>query len=203
MSKPTKTQSISRRTAITYTSLLIGSIACSRDPYKRPSARLNLGHIKSLAFSQVHLRDQSVMVFRDEEGFRALSTRCSYDSCDLSYHDRTETPYLICPCCKSIYSLDGIPTSRSTATTPLNFLDLYYKDNHLYAEASSVRPVSWRFKSEEIDEYFRAHGLKIKPQSISDGVHVPKVVLGGGDSSPGTMFLDEDPDERDDRKMIR
>ena len=172
--------------------------ACERHRYIRPVEELELGEVKNLLFTRTHSRKRAVLLFRDAEGWSALSARCTYRGCDLTYQD----PYLLCPCCQTRYTLEGIPLPGSPATHPLPWLDVYYRDGFLYASAQKLHDKSWRFTTPNIEEAIRELRLRTKEMGGED-VEIPEILKGKGDGEPGQMFIEEDERAIVDRQQFR
>jgi Rieske Fe-S protein len=120
-------------------------IACERHKYIREEEQkemeLDLGPVKELLFTQTHLPLKSILLYRDINGWSALSTRCTYEGCDLTYQE----PILLCPCCFSTYDMfTGLPHEGSTATRDLPWFEVTYKAGHLYAHPGKRVDRKWR-----------------------------------------------------------
>ncbi len=192
---------ISRRQVLFYLCALLPlgfmPLGCEKARYRRPWGELDLGPIKTLLYERVFIREKSILLYRDSQGWYALSTRCTFRGCDLSYRDN----YFVCPCCKSTYALDG---SIIEGPTPerLPWLSLRYADGHLYANPGKVVNSSYRYTLPAIEEAIKRFRKEIKSEGISDEVKIPKILLGSGDGEGGRMFLDEDPVRARDYEMI-
>jgi Rieske Fe-S protein len=204
-----KTIQISRRQALKHLlavlPVILAGQACTRHRYVRPESELDLGPVKELLYERVHNRAKSVMLFRDTDGWSALSTRCTYEGCDLTFNEPViAEPVLLCACCRTRYNLKGIVIGGGPATEPLPWIDLYYHDGHLYANPGKIHPAAYRFMTEEIRKAEEALRERIKPEDVEDEVKIPEV-LGGNpeDREPGNMFLEEDPTLADQLKMIK
>ena len=184
-----------------FTLLLALPTGCTRHRYVRPATELDLGPVKDLLYSRTHLRSQAVLVIRDVDGWAALSTRCTYIGCDLTYQE----PILFCPCCQSRFDLEGNPLVGSTATERLPWFDLFYKQGNLWVNTDPARihKPDWRFTTQEIEDAIREVKERVKVESITDGVKIPKVLLGEQESEMGGMFLEDDANVIDELKMIK
>ena len=196
-------QRINRREAIRKV-LLLGSSAflsnaCTRHRYVRPAAELDLGAVTELLYSTVHIRERAVLLNRDIDGWNALSTRCTYRGCDLTY----QRPVLLCPCCRTRYSLNGKPHKGWPATEPLPWMEIYYKEGHLFANPAKPRPQTWRFTTPEIEEAIRELRRRVKEEGLTDELKIPDVLMGQGDGEVGAQFLEDDPNLLHDLEMIR
>jgi hypothetical protein len=80
-------------------------LGCERHRYVRPAGELDLGAVKDLLYTRVHNHVKAVLLSRDADGWSALSTRCTYRGCDLTFQE----PVLLCPCSKTRFALDGRP----------------------------------------------------------------------------------------------
>lgn len=176
-------------------------ISCNRHRYIREAEEIDLGAVKDLLYSRNHLRSTGVLLFRDVDGWAAMSSRCTYMACDLTYQESI----LLCPCCKSIFGIDGIPYQDSLATVSLPWLELFYKDGHLYVntDPAKEKPSSWRFTTPEIEEALRELKERVKAESITDGLEIPKVLLSEYDKEIGGMFLEDDPNLISELKMLK
>jgi nitrite reductase/ring-hydroxylating ferredoxin subunit len=185
--------------ALTLVPVMLTFSACERHRYIRPAAELDLGAVKELLYSTVHVRSKAVLLYRDVDGWSALSTRCTYRGCDLTHQE----PVLLCPCCRTRYDLSGKPHQGWPATHPLPWIDVYYKDGHLYANPGKVRSPSWRFTTPEIEEAIRKLKKRVKLEGLKDEVVIPEVLKGKGDGTFGTQFLEDDPNLIDELRMIQ
>lgn len=183
---------VTRRTFVSGTLLSTLLIACERSSYFREkeeiNAELDLGAVSSLLFSQLHIPEKAILLFRDIEGWSALSTRCTYHGCDLTFQE----PILLCPCCKSAYALTGDVYSGGKASRALPWVTVGYRDGHLYAYPGKVTDSKQRFTTPEIEDAVRKLKVQIRDTSVAAGVKVPDALLGQkGEDSEGPMFLEE------------
>jgi nitrite reductase/ring-hydroxylating ferredoxin subunit len=186
--------------------LPLGLSGCERHRYDRPAGELDLGAVKDLLYDVSHVREASVLVFRDIDGWSVLSTRCTYIGCDLTYQEpemAQGTALLLCPCCRTRFRLTGDPYEGWPATVPLPWLDVYYRDGHLYAEPGRPKPRSFRFTTPQIEEAILELRKRIKDRDIISEVKIPEVLLGKGDGEVGGMFLEDDPNLIYELDMIK
>ena len=185
-------------------SSLGGLVGCKRHEYVRPPGEIDLGPVSDMLYTKVHVRARAFMVFRDADGWRALSTRCTYIGCDLTPQDQThEKPVLFCPCCRSYYDEYGRVFPDQYATKDLPWAEISYRDGHLYANPGHVVPATYRFTTAEIEEAVRALRQRYKEESIGDEVKIPEFLQGQGDGEPGRMFLEDDPNLIHELDMIK
>ncbi|MDD2941873.1 MAG: Rieske (2Fe-2S) protein [bacterium] len=71
--------------------------------YELAPRLLRLGLVRDLLFPAQKIEYASALVVRDDEGWGAMSARCSREGCDLSW----EETKLVCPCCRSAWNLKG------------------------------------------------------------------------------------------------
>lgn len=180
-------------------SALALSLGCERHRYIRPETELDLGAVKALLYSRTHVPIKSVLVYRDVDGWSALSTRCTYDGCDMTFQE----PVLLCPCCRSRFTLEGIPYEGVTARRPLPWIEVYYREGHLFANPGKVKDKAWRFTTPEIEDAIRKLRKDIKREDLDDEVKIPKILKGEGDKEVGMMFLEEDPNLVQELDMIK
>jgi nitrite reductase/ring-hydroxylating ferredoxin subunit len=180
-------------------SSLAFTLGCERHRYIRPEAELDLGAVKELLYSMTHVPIKSILVYRDVDGWSALSTRCTYDGCDMTFQE----PVLLCPCCRSRFTLDGIPYEGVTATRTLPWVDVYYREGHLYANPGKIKEKKWRFTTPEIEEAIRKLRKEVKREDLDDEVKIPNLLQGEGDKEVGMMFLEEDPNLVQELDMIK
>jgi len=173
--------------------------ACERHRYVRPSVELDLGVVSELLYSVVHISRKSVLLFRDASGWAALSTRCTYLGCDLTYQE----PVLLCPCCRTRYDLDGVPHQGWPAIHALPWFDITHRAGHLIVNPGKKRPASFRFTSPELEASIKKLKRRVKKEGMSDEVQIPEILKGKGDKRVGTMFLEEDPNMLYELDMIR
>lgn len=171
-------------------------LGCKRHRYVRQNEQkgveLDLGPVKTLLFNQVHVPIKSVFVTRDLDGWKAMSTRCTYEGCDLSIN--FEQQMMHCPCCKSEFTIEGIPYTDSKASDPLPYMEIFYKEGHLYARADKAVDKSYKFVDKKIEDAIRKLKLHVRDQKIKDGAEIPAPLLGTKDSDEESlMFLDHAP----------
>lgn len=185
-------------------SLGVLNISCERHRYIRPAEELDLGPVKDLLYDVSNQRNTSTIVFRDINGWSALSTRCTYRGCDLTYQQPVVgTPLLLCPCCRTRFRMTGEPYEGWPATRALPWFAVSYRDGHLYADTSKHVSAKTRFTTKEIEEAIRELRRRIKDKEISDDVVIPEVLMGKGDRELGGMFLDDDPNLIHELDMIK
>jgi nitrite reductase/ring-hydroxylating ferredoxin subunit len=170
---------------------------CERHNYDRSNAQagveLDLGTVKSVLYTLVHIPLKSVLVFRDMYGWRALSTRCTYEGCDLTLQDQQQV--LFCPCCKSAYNVEGRPFEGSKATTSLPWMEIFYKEGHLYAKPDKIVNEKYRFNDPKIEAAVRKLRMQVRDEKVSDGTKIPESLLGSRDpDDEGLMFLEKPPE---------
>lgn len=165
---------------------------CKSKRFIRPPGEHDLGEIGSLLFARQHIADRAMLVYRDERGWSCLSTRCTYDGCDLTYQDQN----FFCSCCNSHFTHEG-RVLTGPAEHPLPYFEMRFKDNHLYALAGNEVAPDYRFTTPEIEAALQRLNVKFREQGISDGSQpIPKILLGSGDrNEPRTGELEELPDE--------
>jgi len=179
--------------------LPLGLAGCERHRYVRPAGELDLGTVRELLYNIVNVRERAVLVYRDADGWRALSTRCTYNGCDCTYQD----PILLCPCCRSQFDLEGRPLQGSKAKIPMPWMEIVYRDGHLYADPGKLVPASYRYTTPAIENAITKLRERIKDESISDETKIPEILLGGGTGEPGQMFLEDDPELMHKLQMIK
>lgn len=179
--------------------MFIGTQGCERHRYVRPGEELDLGTVRELLYSVVHVRTKSILVFRDADGWRALSTRCSYNGCDLTYQE----PILLCPCCRSTFDMDGVPERGGLARRNLPWVKIEYKEGHLFAQPGEIVSSRTRFTTPEIEEAIRKLRERIKQEGVGDEVKIPEVLMGQGSGEGGGMFLEDDPNLIHELDMIK
>ena len=172
------------------TQLGILAAGCNRHRFVRPAEELDLGSVRELLYSQVHVPARAALVFRDINGWRALSTRCTYIPCDLTYQD----PVLLCPCCRSRFDLEGRRLQGALAPDDLPWMEMSYKDGRLYADPGKIVPSTYRFTTPEIEASIKLLRERIKEEGVGDEAKIPETLLGEGDRDSGKMFIEEDPE---------
>lgn len=194
---------ITRRKAIQHiltgisASVLFG--ACERNRYIRPASDIDLGPVAELLYSRVHRPIKAVLINRNADGWSALSTRCTYDGCDLTFQE----PVLLCPCCRSRYTLDGIPYEGVKASRNLPWIEMSYKDGHLYANPGVLKDKNWKFTTPPIEQAIVKLRKRIKDEGLKDEVEIPQILHGKGDGEFGMMFLEDDPNMIHQLEMIK
>lgn len=180
--------------------IALGFTACTKHRYIRPAGRLELGKVRELLYTSIHVRSKATMVFRDAEGWKALSARCTYNGCDLTHQFQTQT--FFCPCCKSEFDINGKPIS-GVASVPLPWMTMSYQDGYLYAEPEKIVDAKYRFTTPEIEQAIREAQIPIKELSVEDEVKIPEILQGKGDGNNGEMFTDDNPEILDEIDKIK
>ena len=163
--------------------------------YTRPAEIIDLGEIRYLLGRETYLRDQSVLVFFDEQkGWAVMSARSTINGCDLTYLDK----FMFCPCSRVYWDHSGRPVSGQKAGN-LPFFQLYYekyddgqgmkveKKMHLLVNTAKIVPPF---------QYLGPEGVlaavpKIKEinelQQVNSAAKIPEVLKGKPDGSLGPM----------------
>ena len=156
-----------------------------------------MGDLDQFFFTKVFLPDQKLMIFRDNEGWYALCTRCTYDGCDLSYQGKS----LFCTCCGSIYSTNG-QVLKKPSKRSLPWYELTFEENQLYVNTEKVVSSSYRFTTPELEDILKRLQVEIREQRIGD-VDVPKDIMGTESKPVRSMFTEGNQREIDERSMIK
>lgn len=167
---------------------ILALAACQRGSYERPAGPINLGEVKHLLFEKQHIADKAVLLYRDEKGWAALSTRSTDKGCDLTYHEAN----FLDPCSNSLFSHTG-KVLRGPAKEKLPWMELIYKDNRLFANPGKTVKASYRFTTDEIEKAIAKLRDELAESGVDQGVKIPKILLGQGDE-PGSE-LDQFTDE--------
>ncbi|MFN8388881.1 MAG: Rieske 2Fe-2S domain-containing protein [Bdellovibrionota bacterium] len=180
-------------------------LGCERHRYIRPTAELDLGTVRDLLYSMVHVRIKSALVYRDGDGWRALSTRCSYDRCDLTLQtiETYRDQYLLCPCCRSEFDLMGHPHPGGKAAHELPWMTLSYRDGHIFGDPGKPVSESTHFTTPEIENAIHRLRERIKEEGVGDEVKIPEILMGQADGEPGRQFLEDDPELIHRLQMIK
>lgn len=181
------------RRSFLFSLLALAFSACTKHRYVRPAGRLELGKVRELLYTSIHVRSKATMVFRDGAGWSALSARCTYEGCDLTYQFQTRT--FLCPCCKSEFKLNGENFSGGQAKDPLPWMNIVYQDGSLYAEPDKIVDAKFRFTTPEIEQAVREARIPIKELAVQDEVKIPDILQGKGGDGSGDMFTDDDNPE--------
>lgn len=174
---------------------LLFASGCRRS-YTRPAHYYDLGPARELLLPVQHIRDASLLLFRDERGWAALSTNCSYDGCDLTLQESS----LVCSCCGSVFSHEGNNVvGKAESNLPWLALSLEVKDgtDRLIAYSGRIVSSKERFTTPEIERY-----LSTQKRSGNSGgstsVKVPEILKGRSDGQLGPMFKDYKPENLDE-----
>ena len=163
--------------------LLSGILGCKRG-YTRPAGEYNLGQVKDLLYTQQLVRERDILVYRNKDGWSALSTQCSYEGCALSYQEER----FLCTCCGSVFDHFG-SVLKGPAEAALPYLAINYSDGNLYADSSKVVTKEYRFTSPELEEAIARLEERIKKEGTRAGSQIPDILLGKGDQTEtGPMF---------------
>ncbi len=194
--------SLSRRTVIKAGSAsllllsagLFSAICGCKRKYSRPPGDYNLGSVQDLLYTQQLVRDRDILVTRDQEGWAAMSTQCSYEGCALSYQDER----FLCTCCGSSFDHLG-KILKGPAIDPLPYFAVRYVDGNLYADSGKIVSLETRFTTPELEEAIARLAERIKKEGTRAGSRIPDILLGKGDQQElGPMFEERrlEPGER-------
>lgn len=166
---------------------LISLIGCEKR-YERVAVKYDLGDVNTLNAPSQFIRDQALYLFHDTNGWSVMSTRCTYDGCELS----TQQDLLICLCCQSEYSIGG-ENYRGPAKIQLPFYAISYSNSHLYADSGEEVAAAKRFTFPEIETDLAQFNETLMLQGQKNGeMKVPDLLLGQGDGEPGEMFIEKE-----------
>lgn len=182
----TKNIELSRRT---FVRALAGGLALSLFPlsscrrrFVRPGGELRLGQLEKLLFAEQHIADKSILLRRDTAGWSALSTRCTYEGCDLTNQEEN----LLCHCCHSLFAANG-RVLKGPASDNLPWYEVYYKDNLLFVNTAKQVTSKARFTTPEIEAAIKKLRAKIKKDGPQEGVKIPKILLGDIEEEKGEL----------------
>jgi len=154
-------------------------IGCKK-PYQRKPEILDLGPIKEFFFDVQHVQDVACLVYRASTGWAVLSTRCTYEGCELTYQENT----LLCPCCRSRYNHAGIKISgKAPLNLPWYAMDI--KEKNLVADAGKVVGPEYRFTIPELEDAINKIRQNISERGVKEGIEIPKFLLGSSDGEIG------------------
>lgn len=147
-------KALSRRAFLQKSGLVMQLIAissllpsCVRRQYIRSAQKCRLGPPLTFFFPFQIATEHAIAVKRRDKGWSAMDARCTYEGCDLSFDGKS----LFCPCCKSIYSLEGSVLSPP-AETPLKHWRMSYESGHLIAFAGDSVERDQFFSLPELEE---------------------------------------------------
>lgn len=151
--------------------------------YTRKNAVHNLGPVKDLLSSMQHIASKKMLVIRDDGGWAAMSTSCTYDGCDLTFQDTT----LLCPCCRSLYDHGG-SVLRGKATVGLSWYQISYSEGSLFADSGKPVDPSIRFTTPKLEAALKKLREKLQqnPNLLKDG-SVPRIIRELPEKSLGNM----------------
>lgn len=181
---------LSRREAILrLTALASAGSALSgcRGEFMRPHARLDMGKVEQLLYERQHIRERALVAYRFSDGWSVMSSRCTYDGCELTYHDNG----LLCSCCRSVFYFEG-QVLKAPAKHSLPFYRMETTNNRIYALAGDEVKRDYRFTTPELEKKvkgLRARGL----DQVGSRIKVPEVLKGEGTGEVGRMFVEEPP----------
>ncbi len=165
----------SRRKFLRTTSYLLGAfclLACKGEVYVRPARTDRLGAIKEFLYKKVFLREKQVLVHRVENGWKALSTKCTKKGCDLTFQKQV----LVCSCCESVYDHYG-RVLRGSAPKNLPWLKLEARGDDFYLDSGVVVSEQEFSSSEEIEKIIKQYNFEFKEIDDVDleNVQLPEV----------------------------
>jgi nitrite reductase/ring-hydroxylating ferredoxin subunit len=157
-----------------------------RQNYERPYGEFDLGDVGQLIYDMQFVRDKAMLLFRDDNGWSVLSTRCTHEGCELSLQEDN----LLCMCCGSTFSHRGL-VQKEPARRNLPWYRLRFADNHLYALAGEEVDSSYRFTTPELTKALEKVGERLK-EGVRPGGRIPEILLGTGDGeSSGPIYQTE------------
>lgn len=172
--------------------------SCEKEAYIRPEGLYPLGDIMELLHPKQHVRDQAILVRLDDDGWSAMSGRCSHEGCDLTYQSNT----LLCSCCRSVFDHFGV-VLKGPATHNLPYYEMTFKHDQLQADTSKVVPQSYRFMKPSIKDLVKELRLK----AVEEGrgmVQIPKILIGQEDDRRvGSLFKLDSEDKLYEAEMNR
>lgn len=178
---------VSRRRAlmtIAAAPLLLGSLfGCEKTLYNRPSQKLRLSDPESLLFDVQPVAHQSVLVFRDEEGWATMDARCSYDGCDLSFNGE----YLMCACCQSVYDISG-QVIYEPANRDLAWFKMGFEHGVLVAFSGETVGPKQRFTTPDLEKQVMETRQRIRKDGPAAVVRVPTPLFRWDELDDGSLF---------------
>jgi hypothetical protein len=155
-----------RRDFLFFIGLAALSLMSCKRRYVRPGGLHDLGPLEAFTSFPRHVRDRSMLVYWDELGLSVLSTRCTYDGCELSY----QRDAFLCMCCKSMFDLKG-NVLRGPTVDNLPWFELRFADGKLYADSSRIVNTTYRLNLSEINE-------QLKEITKNEEINIPDILLG-------------------------
>ena len=163
--------------------LLSAILGCKRG-YTRPAGEHNLGEVQDLLYTQQLVRERDILVYRDKNGWSALSAQCTYEGCALSYQEER----FLCTCCGSVYDHLGA-LLKGPAEFALPYFEIGLKEGKLIADSSKVVTSDYRFTTPELEEAIARLDDRIREEGTRAGSKIPDILLGKGDQTEtGPMF---------------
>ncbi|MCB0318537.1 MAG: Rieske 2Fe-2S domain-containing protein [Bdellovibrionales bacterium] len=135
-------------------------LSCQHSGRKRPYGYLRLGPLKEFLSSETFLEQQGILVRRDENGFYAMSTYCTYDLTHLSLKKKEATKILASSFTKSTYDLTGhVLTGPAEADLPYYELSIAAQSVEspiatLYVQIGDRVSSSWRLNVPELQDSY-------------------------------------------------
>lgn len=165
--------------------LFLPLLGCEQS-YERPVGLHDLGEVKELLNPTSFVRDKAFYLRRDDAGWSAMSTQCTYEGCQLSLQERA----FICVCCRSIFDLAG-RVARGPAKNNLPYYSIFYKDNHLYADTAEIVEASDRYTTPEIEQALAKLRERIQQEGARPGAQIPDILRGAADGDVREMFVEK------------
>lgn len=169
---PISRRSFVRALAGAFALSLVPLSACRRR-FVRPGGDLRLGNLEKLLFAEQHIADKAILLRRDKSGWAAMSTRCTYEGCDLTHQDDN----LLCHCCHSLFGANG-KVIKGPAADALPWYQVYYRDKLLFVNTAKQVSVKERFTTAEIESAIKKLREKLKKEGPQEGVKIPRILLG-------------------------
>lgn len=159
-------------------------IGCRRN-VKRAAAVYDVGAVKELLYSSQFIQESALLVTHDDRGWAAMSTRCTYDGCDMSY----QQDELLCMCCGSVYSHVG-EVLQGPAKVSLPYFHLNFADDHLYADTEEVVSPMDRYTTPELELALKNLQERLRVDGGRPGAVIPDALVGRGGIPTKGMFLE-------------
>lgn len=172
--------------------LLVGTLGC--DPpsktYVRKKEKCLIGKPEDYYFPVQMAKGSSFLIFRDDDGWRAIDARCTFDSCDLSFNGKI----LKCPCCRSVFNLKGGILSPP-AKESLKFWKMDLEDDSLVVYAGELVPPTYHFTTPELQLRMAKIKERVDKEGLSAIVNVDiDLIQPGKRADNAKSVLEEDPE---------
>ena len=137
--------------------LMLTALSCGSSKRKRPYGYMRLGSLSKFLAAETFLEDKGIFIRRDENGFYAMSTYCTYDLSHLVLKKDEKGRRFESSFTNSTYDLNGkVLTGPAKENLPYFEVKMAAKSTDspiptLYVKISTEVSPSWRLDIPEVE----------------------------------------------------